>query len=134
MPERPESSGENSRFRREHRLVRGRDFQRVYREGSRARGSIMTVAAVPNGLPHPRLGLSVGRVVWKHAVRRNRVRRVLREAFRLELGALPPGVDLVLIPQKGVWPRLDETRRELVKLARKAHRRYREKVEAESQG
>lgn len=120
------------RFTRAMRIVRGQDFQRVYREGSRAKGALMTVAVAPNQLPHPRLGLSIGRRVWKSAVRRNRVRRLFREAFRLEQGALPPGVDVVLIgsvPQ--VEPELEATRRELVALAAKAWRRYGEKVDRE---
>jgi ribonuclease P protein component len=117
------------RFRRAQRLLLARDFQRVYRDGSRARGSLMTVAAAPNGLAHARLGLSIGKAVWKGAVPRNRVRRILREAFRLEQDALPAGVDLIVI---GSTPRvvleLDAARRELVHLARKAWRRNREKA------
>ncbi len=92
----------------------------------------MTVAAAENGLETTRLGLSVGRVVWKQAVRRNRVKRVLREAFRLERRELPAGVDLVLIPAKGVQPELESARRELVRLAHKAWRRYREKMDQEA--
>jgi ribonuclease P protein component len=117
------------RFRRAQRLLLARDFQRVYRDGSRARGSLMTVAAAPNGLPHARLGLSIGKVVWKGAVPRNRVRRILREAFRLEQDALPAGVDLIVI---GSTPRVElelgAARRELVHLAHKAWRRNREKA------
>lgn len=76
----------------------------------------------------PRLGLSVGKRIWKSAVRRNRVRRIFREAFRLERSALPSGVDYVLIPaQPRLEPALEATRAELVKLARKAHRRMLEK-------
>ena len=115
---------ERLRFRRAQRLLRARDFERVYREGSRARGATMTVAAAPNGLGHARLGLSVGKVVWKGAVKRNRVRRLLREAFRLEQAALPAGADLVVI---GSTPRVElelaEARRELVQLATKAWKR-----------
>ena len=98
-----------------------RDFQLAYREGARAKGGILVVVARPNGLGLARLGLSVGKAIWKSAVRRNRVRRILREAFRLERAQLPPGFDLVLIPAA---PRLDPelaaTRAELVHLAGKA--------------
>lgn len=114
------------------RLRRRGDFQRVYREGSRARGASMTVALAVNGLEHARLGLSVGKRCWKSAVKRNRVRRVFREAFRLSLPELPSGCDLVLIGSTpALRPRLDEVRRELVLLARKAHRRQLEKRRAE---
>lgn len=110
------------------RVIRRGDFGRAYREGSRARGGILLVVAVPNGLDHPRLGLSVGRAIWRSAVRRNRVKRIFREAFRLEQQALPAGYDLILIPGA---PRLDPalapTRAELVRLARKAARRCEER-------
>jgi ribonuclease P protein component len=113
------------------RLRRGRDFERAYREGSRARGGILVVVAVENGGPWSRVGLSVGRKVWRGAVQRNRVRRVFREAFRVSYGELPQGVDLVLIAaEPRLRPKLGPTSEELVKLAHKAHRRYLEKAAA----
>ena len=109
--------------------MRGRDFQRVYREGSRARGSLMTVAVAAGETGVTRLGLSIGKVVWKSAVRRNRVRRVFREAFRCEQHELPPGADLVVIGSTPrVEPDLAAARAELRKLAAKAWRRYQEKA------
>lgn len=111
------------------------DFQRAYREGSRAKGSILTVVARPNGLGHARLGLSVGRVIWKSAVRRNRIRRIFREAFRLERADLPPGFDFVLIPAAPkLEPELVATRAELALLARKAARRAVERQAAREAG
>ena len=83
---------------------------------------------MPNELPHPRLGLSVGRAIWRSAVKRNRVRRIFREAFRLEQAALPAGMDLVLIPVRAeLDPKLAETREELVALAAKAARKFAER-------
>jgi len=112
------------RYHRSRRIVRGADFQRAYRQGGRARGQILTVVAVPNGLEHPRLGLSVGKKIWKSAVKRNRVRRVFREAFRTGQHELPAGFDLVLIPAAPrLEPRLAPTREELVRLASKAAER-----------
>lgn len=112
------------------RIRRRGDFDRAYRQGSRARGSILIVVAVPNGQEWTRLGLSVGRRIWRRAVQRNKVRRIFREAFRLEYEALPKGVDLVLIPAKvQLRPNLADTRTELVKLAHKATLRAIEKAE-----
>lgn len=122
-------------FRRAMRLRRGADFSRVYREGSRAKGDRATIAVAANELEVTRLGLSIGKRVWKQAVRRNRLRRVWREAFRLEYGELPRGVDLVVIgsvPQVELG--LEEARRELVRLARKAHRRHLERRRREDAG
>lgn len=116
-------------FDRKKRLVRKSDFDRAFREGSRARGSILVVVARPNEEGHTRLGLSIGKSIWKSAVKRNRVRRVFRESFRLSYGDLPVGVDLVLIAAAPkLEPKLEETRRELVQLAKKALRRVQERA------
>lgn len=112
------------------RIRRRGDFNRAYSQGSRARGSVLIVVAVQNGQEWTRMGLSVGRRIWRRAVQRNRVRRIFREAFRLEYENLPRGVDLVLIPAKGqLRPDLAATRAELVKLAHKATLRAIEKAE-----
>lgn len=118
--------------RRRHRpsmhVRSGADFSRAYRYGNRARGSMMTVAVVPNPFGWTRLGLSVGRRVWRSAVKRNRVRRIFREAFRLNYAELPVGVDLILIGSTPkLVPELEAAREELTYLARKAWRRYCEK-------
>ena len=116
------------------RLVRGKDFQAAYRDGSRARASKLLVVVNGNGLPHSRLGLSVGRRIWRSAVRRNRLRRLFREAFRLDYEALPQGLDLVLIPAEAkLTASLDEVRAELVPLAHKAHQRWLAKQASASQ-
>ena len=105
-------------YPRHLRLVHKRDFERVYREGLRARGATLLVVGAPNGLAHSRLGLSVGKTIWKGAVQRNRIRRVFREAFRLSQHDLPPGLDLILIPGRPkLEPELAATCAELLDLA-----------------
>lgn len=109
-----------------HRL-RGAGFQRAYRHGRRARGSSFTVVVHPNGLKVRRMGLSVGKRCWKSAVRRNRVRRVFREAFRLVQAQLPQGIDVVLIASTPrLEPDLHLIQDDLNKLGWKAWRRYQE--------
>lgn len=116
---------------RAHRMGM-RDFRRAYGTGSRARGGQMTVAVCDNGLEITRLGLSVGKRCWKSAVKRNRVRRVFREAFRLSLPELPPGLDVVMIGSTPLLePGLAEVQRELIAMTLKAHRRYRAKLDEE---
>ena len=88
-----------------------------------------------NGLDHSRLGLSVGKRIWKSAVRRNRVKRVFREAFRLAQHELPSGLDIVLVPgEPRLEPDLEETRRDLVALCAKASRRLAERRRKEQEG
>ena len=82
-------------FRRAQRLTRALDYQAAYADRvTRTRGPLV-VFARRNTLGHARLGLSVGRKVG-NAVVRNRVKRLLREAFRLHQRDLPAGLDLVV--------------------------------------
>ena len=83
-------------FPKSHHLRSPREFDAVYAAKTReTRGPVM-VYAKPNGLDHPRLGLSVSRKVGI-AVRRNRIRRLLREAIRLMQHDFPTGYDLVIV-------------------------------------
>ncbi len=88
------------------RLKTQRHFKAVYTRGRRASGAWLTVVALVHRPPPGaaaaglvRLGVSVSK---DHggAVRRNKLKRLLREAFRLERAALPRGLDLVLIPKR----------------------------------
>lgn len=107
------------RFPRQFRIRSGSSFTRIYREGKRARGETMIVVGARSGLGHPRLGLSVGKRIWKSAVKRNRIRRVFREAFRLSAPELPH-LDLVMIPAvPKLTPDTPAASAELVRLARK---------------
>ncbi len=126
-------------FRRRHRLSHNREFQAVYGAKVRkARGPI-AVFGLPNGLGHSRLGLSVGRDVGG-AVVRNRIKRLLREAFRLEQAAaetaagssaedaeargIPPGYDLVVTVRPHPPQRLATYRKTLAELAREIDREW----------
>ncbi len=82
----------NLRFRFSHsqRLHGGRAFASVFDGRCRKHVGPVTVYGKPNGLGYSRLGLSVSRRVG-NAVRRNRIKRLLREAFRLQQHDLPRG-------------------------------------------
>jgi ribonuclease P protein component len=88
-------------LRPRQRLLNPSDFRRVYDARKPWHGAAIVIFSRPNGLPFSRVGVSVSR---KHgsAVKRNRLKRVLREAFRLSQAELPAGFDFVLIPRKGV--------------------------------
>src|SRR5262245_37012583 len=112
----------SQRFPTRYRLRAAEDFERVYKRRSSASDGALLVYADCNGLPHPRIGLSVSRKVGG-AVTRNRWKRLLREAFRLSREELPQGVDLVAIPRVSDPPPLAALQAALVRLATRAARR-----------
>lgn len=74
------------------------EFRTVYGEGRRFEGRLMTVFVLPTRLEQHRLGITASRKMSRLAVKRNRAKRLLREAFRLtgsELGALNNRYDWV---------------------------------------
>jgi ribonuclease P protein component len=90
-------------FPREVRLLKKREFDAVFEQGAKGITRALVIFARPNGMNLTRLGLVVSKKHGK-AVRRNRIRRLLREAFRLERQNFPVGLDLVCIPRAGVFP------------------------------
>ncbi len=99
-----------SRRVKRSRLSRSAEFDRVYREGRSHASRYLVVYAFPREEKDgdPRLGVSVGRKVGG-AVERNRVKRMLREAFWSIAGTLPNGHDFVVVarPDSGELARRD---------------------------
>src|SRR5829696_4868418 len=112
-----------------HHLRLPREFEAVYAAKVRESRGPVTVYAIPNDLGHPRIGLSVSRKVGT-AVRRNRIRRLLREAFRLMQHDFPRGYDLVIVVRPHEPLMLAEYQKLLSGAAVRLHRAWEKRHEA----
>ena len=92
-----------------------------------ARGPIIMFAK-PNDLTHPRLGISIGRPVG-NAATRHRIKRLLRESFRLMQHDWPRGYDVVVIVRPHKPLLLADYQRILSGAMVKLHAKWKEKEE-----
>ncbi len=84
---------------RENRLRKSSEFQKVYKKGQRLRGDNYSLILAPNTKNIGRLGISVHG--YKGAVKRNRIKRIIREFYRLNRSIIPASMDLVFTVRQG---------------------------------
>lgn len=82
-------------FAKSARILKPGDFSRVRKTGKRVSTRSLTLYILPNESGKARLGLSVSSRVG-NAVTRNRIKRLLREAFRLNYGSFPRSSDVLV--------------------------------------
>lgn len=111
------------RYLKKHRLAHALEFEAVYEAKVRESRGPLTVYAIPNDLGHPRLGLSVGKRIGTAPVR-NRLKRLLREAFRHLQHDLPRGYDLVINVKPHELAMLADYQRMLSALMLKLHAKW----------
>jgi ribonuclease P protein component len=82
-------------FSRAQRLVHKPQFDLVYQTGRKLGDQYFLLLARSNDLSHPRIGLSVSARTVGNAVNRNRIKRIIRDSFRLNSPRLP-AADIVI--------------------------------------
>ena len=89
-------------FCRNKRLLIPRQFKAVFDSPSgKIPGKNVLLLARENGLDHPRIGMVIGKKSVKLSVERNRLKRLIRESFRLNQDLLG-GWDIVVVARKGM--------------------------------
>lgn len=99
------------------------DFAAVYERGLRVGDGCLSLISLVNDDSRTRLGLAVSKRCG-NSVRRNRLKRRLREAFRLSQTELPTGLDLVVQPRAETPIQLAALRKSLVSLTKRAAKKW----------
>jgi ribonuclease P protein component len=110
-------------FPASHRLSGKLVFAAVYDAKKKVTRGPLAAYSLPNDLAHPRLGISISRRVGTAPVR-NRIKRLLREAFRLHPYDLPRGYDLVIVVRPHAPLAFVEYQKLLCELFAKSHAQH----------
>jgi ribonuclease P protein component len=101
-------------------LRKNYEFGRVYQRGKHIAGRTLVIHYISRRHSHVRIGVTVSRQV-KGAVARNRMKRLLREAYRLNEMRFRTGFDIILVGRAADRPLgLREVEADLLKLSRRA--------------
>lgn len=87
-------------MQKQYRLTGSRSFDYLYRHGAVYRNALLVLYVVKSRFSTPKVGFSVGKKVGD-SVRRNRTKRRLKEAFRLEMGRVATGQNYVVVARSG---------------------------------
>ena len=110
------------RLGRDLRLRSRQEISRTFSAGARVVDRLISLQGVRRPGRPTRCAVAVSKRLG-NAVRRNRLKRVCREAFRLERPALPEGWDLVILPRPGRELSVEAVRRSLPGLIRRLEHR-----------
>ncbi len=101
-------------------LCRNYEFARVYQKGHHVAGRLVVLHYLRRNRPQIRLGVTASRQV-SGSVRRNRIKRLLRESYRLHETHVRPGYDLILVGRASAdKPGLAQVEQEVIRLCKRA--------------
>lgn len=92
----------DGKFRKREHILKSRDYRAVYKKGLSVKRGPLVLSYLPNDLPYTRIGFSISSRNVKLASRRNRARRLFREAYRRNKTAVRAGFDLVLVLKRNL--------------------------------
>ena len=87
-------------FSKEERLIKTKDFRKVYKDGRSYKAGFVILRLLPNSASTNRVGFSISARSIKRAFRRNRIKRLFREAYRKNKKILRCGFDIVFVIRK----------------------------------
>ena len=100
-------------------LKQNHEFRRLYSKGRNAALPYFAVYCRKTGRPYSRLGLTTG-VKLGNAVKRNRVRRRMRELYRTNESKLRPGYDIVMVARtRAIFARYSDLESSFLRLMKK---------------
>jgi ribonuclease P protein component len=91
----------DERFPARHRLNKSADFRTVFSKGKRTATRLFVIYILPNHLSYSRLGIQVQSKVGS-AVRRNYIKRIVRDVFRKIKDSFREPVDIIFIAGKNL--------------------------------
>ncbi len=104
-------------LKKDYRLRKSEDIERAVKRGYSVFGENLGVKFCANRLPLSRFAVVVGVKVHKRAVKRNAVKRRLREIIRLNLKMIKPGFDVVVLTKPSCVGRAyQELQKEILKI------------------
>lgn len=90
---------ENSGFPRQLRLKKAAEFKKVFSQPVKSTDCYFTLLAIKTTFGYPRIGLAIAKKIIRTAVRRNLIKRTVRESFRLQRQKMG-SIDIVVMVRK----------------------------------
>ena len=98
-----------------NRIRKKRDFEIIFKNGKGFKNGFLAMRVINNNLPESRFGFVISKKVSQKAVVRNKIKRRISEAIRLDLERIKKGVDIVFITFSGIKKHNFSETKELVK-------------------